>query len=77
MSESNFARIFTRSMGTAPGQYLINLRIEKAKELLISTDHRIGEIALLVGFSSQGHFDVFFKRKIGVTPSEYRLSQRR
>ena len=75
MSKSNFVRLFTRRMGISPGQYLISRRIQKAKELLRSPDFRIGEIALAVGFSSQGHFDGFFKKWIGVTPKKYRTAQ--
>jgi AraC family transcriptional regulator len=76
MSESNFARMFKRLTGVSPGQYLIDQRIQKSKTLLVSDDCRIGEVALAVGFSSQGHFDLFFKRRVGMTPKEYRSLQK-
>lgn len=77
MSESNFSRLFKRRMGITPGQFLIDRRIQKAKEMLLLDDYRIGEIALCVGFSNQGHFDVFFKRRVGLTPTEYRSAARK
>jgi len=72
MSRSNLCRLFKRRMGLSLGQYLIACRIERAKKLLRVEDHRIGEISLAVGFSSQGHFDVFFKKWTGATPTEFR-----
>jgi AraC-like DNA-binding protein len=72
MSVSNFVRLFKRSTGDSPGQYLIKKRIHKSKSLLINSELRIGEVAYSVGFSNQGHFDLFFKRSVGMTPSEYR-----
>lgn len=74
MSRSNLARLFKHRTGISLGQYLISRRIHRAKELLLSDGHRIGEIALSVGFSNQGHFDTFFKKLVGVTPREYRMS---
>jgi AraC-like DNA-binding protein len=74
MSRSNLARLFKHRTGISLGQYLISRRIHRAKELLRSDEHRIGEIALSVGFSNQGHFDTFFKKLVGLTPREYRMS---
>lgn len=74
MSVSNFVRLFKRSTGESPGQYLIRMRIQKSKTLLMNPGLRIGEIAYSVGFSNQGHFDLFFKRSVGMTPSEYRTA---
>lgn len=76
MSRSNLARLFRRRMGLSLGQYLIGRRISKAKELLLSDEYRIGEIAVAVGFANQGHFDDLFKKWVGLTPREYRQSIR-
>tara|TARA_R110002050_G_scaffold82798_1_gene176903 strand:- start:321 stop:1136 length:816 start_codon:yes stop_codon:yes gene_type:complete len=76
MSRSNLARLFRRRMGLSLGQYLIGRRISKAKEMLALDEHRIGEIAVSVGFANQGHFDDLFKKWVGVTPTEYRQSLR-
>src|SRR5690606_6480934 len=72
MSRTHLCRLFKRRMGLSLGQYLIGRRVERAKELLKIPDQRIGEIALAVGFSNQGHFDAFFKKLTGVTPTEFR-----
>ena len=73
MSESTLTRLFRRKLGVTPGQYLIGARIQKSKTLLIEKDWTIGGIAVAVGFSSQGHFDLLFKRQTGMTPKEFRL----
>lgn len=54
--------------------YLNNLRIEHAKELLISLDLRVQEIALQVGYLNVNSFIRMFKRASGLTPGEYRKS---
>jgi AraC family transcriptional regulator len=74
MSKTNFIRLFKKQTGITPGQHLINYRIQKSKTLLIEKDWNIGNIALEVGFSSQGHFDFYFKRRTGKTPKEFRIS---
>jgi len=76
MSESTLTRLFRRKLGVAPGQYLIEKRIHKSKTLLIEKDWTIGGVAVAVGFSSQGHFDLLFKRHTGITPKEFRLMHR-
>lgn len=63
-----FAKMFQRSTGLAPHQYLIERRVEKAKTLLLSTDLSITEIAYQVGFADQAHLTRHFKRLIGTTP---------
>jgi len=54
------------------GEYIRKLRIEKAIQLLESTDDTLAEIAYLTGFSDQSHFNRVFKAHTGQTPSEYR-----
>ena len=52
--------------------YLQNIRMEKAKELLISTNDRIREVAHKAGFSNERYFEKLFKSIEGITPSGYR-----
>ena len=76
LSPHHFALRFKQSIGHSPHQYVIQQRIEKAKRLLFSLQLPIGEIANLVGFANQSHLNLHFKRRVGVTPSQYRRSAR-
>jgi AraC family transcriptional regulator len=72
LSEYHFLRMFKQSTGLTPHQYVIDQRIERAKELLQRTDMTVTEIAYLLGFSTPAHFTHHFRRKTGVTPSDLR-----
>jgi AraC family transcriptional regulator len=72
LSSYHFLRLFKKSTGETPLQYIIRCRMEKAKQLLAQTDLAIIEIALDVGYDSLAHFINLFKRHTGVTPSAYR-----
>jgi AraC family transcriptional regulator len=72
LSSYHFARQFKQSTGLAPHQYIVQCRVEKAKELLKHTNLSITQIALEIGYGSQSHFTSLFKRLTGVTPKEYR-----
>ena len=72
LSEYHFLRMFKQSTGYTPHQYVINQRIERARELLKKTDMSVTEIAYLLGFSNPAHFTHHFRRKTGFTPSEAR-----
>jgi AraC family transcriptional regulator len=72
LSEYHFLRMFKQSTGYTPHQYVINQRIERAKDLLRKTDMSITEIAYLLGFSTPAHFTHHFRRKTGITPSAMR-----
>ncbi len=72
ISTSHFARAFKKQYGISPIQYLLSVRIQKAKTLLEETNRKIGDIAIDVGFSAQQRFNDIFKKQIGMSPSEYR-----
>ena len=74
MSQFHFSRLFKRSTGISPSQYLTRLRNTKTRRLLRETNLTILEISLEVGYSSASHFTEVFRRETGVTPSEYRKS---
>lgn len=76
LSEYHFARLFKQVTGATPHVYLSNLRIEKARRLLVETAHPIIEVAAMVGYQSQSHFTKIFKSVTGVTPRAYRESSR-
>ena len=69
---SNFRKIFKRFTGLAPGQYQLQLRIQKAREMIASTNKTIKEISYLLGFESNFYFSKHFKKKTGLTPNQYR-----
>lgn len=71
-----FLHLFTRSYGISPVNYLNERRIYISKELLLNTDHSIGEIAQLTGFSSQSYFSQSFKKSCHMTANAYRKSSK-
>ena len=76
LSMYHFARAFKQSEGMAPHEYLIQCRVQRAKDLLAETDLPLSEIALASGFSDQSHCARRFREHVGVTPSSYRWSTR-
>lgn len=66
-----FRKLFFRCYGISPIAYINNIRIEKAKELLVGDYQSIESISYSVGYSSVYHFSKMFKKKVGVSPSEY------
>ncbi len=71
LSASHFARRFKSATGMPPHQYLIALRVERAKRMLLQNE-AIVEVALACGFSHQEHLTRIFRRFTGVTPANYR-----
>lgn len=72
MSYSSFRKIFKYQTGISPLQYMLQLKLEKIKELLETTDLPIQDIAINLGFESADYFSFFFKSKIGLNPLSYR-----
>ena len=71
ISEVYFRRIFTDCYNMTPKQFLIDIRINKAKQLLSEGALKINAVAIKCGFSNQYHFCRVFKEKTGLTPTEY------
>lgn len=67
-------RAFRHVYKQTPHQYLVGLRIARAKELLRNTDLSITEICVSVGYESLGSFSTLFRKVAGVSPSTYRTS---
>lgn len=74
MSQFHFSRLFKQSMGLSPFQYLLQQRVERAKQLLKQTDQPIVDIAFECGFSSHSHLSRQFRQVTGMTPKVYRVS---
>ncbi len=72
MSNSRFSTVFAQESGKTFTEYLTWLRIEKAKELLLTTDRRSSQIALEVGYNDSHYFSYLFKKNVGMTPGEFR-----
>src|SRR5262249_42590404 len=76
LSMSPFARAFKQSTGVAPHHYLVRRRIERAQEMLARSELPLSQIALAAGFSDQSHLARLFRQMLGITPGQFRLSQR-
>jgi len=72
LSTAHFARMFRKSTGETPHQFVMRHRIERAKEMLRTSDARVLDVAVACGFKTQGHFARVFRRMCGVGPTEYR-----
>jgi AraC family transcriptional regulator len=76
LSPSHFSRAFARSTGRPPHRYLLERRIERAKDMLATGELSITDIALACGFSTSQHFAATFRAKVGVRPSQWRKDRR-
>lgn len=71
-SPTHFARLFKATFGCAPHRYLTGMRLDRAKQLIVSTDLPIGQIGALCGFPDHAYFSALFRRHVGVSPVAYR-----
>jgi AraC-like DNA-binding protein len=71
-SVSSFKRDFQSLFHTTPGKWLIEKKLDNAKNLLLRTDKTIADVAFESGFENTAHFCRLFKQKAGITPMEYR-----
>ncbi|MGH2412849.1 MAG: helix-turn-helix domain-containing protein, partial [Microcystaceae cyanobacterium] len=74
MSQFHFSHLFKQSLGKSPYQYLLQQRIERAKQLLKQSERSIMDIAFLCGFNSHSHLSKQFRQLTGVTPKAYRVN---
>ena len=72
MSAAYFSTVFSQTTGQSFISYLTAMRMEKAKELLTSTNMKLADIALEIGYSEPNYFSHVFRKTVGVTPKEYR-----
>lgn len=71
-SEYHFLRLFRRTYQETPHQYLTRRRIERARELLTTTQLSVTDVCLAVGFESLGSFSTLFRRYAGHSPQHFR-----
>ena len=71
ISEVYLRKLFLSNLGSTPKQYILELRIKKAKKLLVDSNYTVTKISEKCGFSSPYHFCRAFKTKTGMSPTEY------
>lgn len=74
-SYSHFRRVFKAMTGVSPMDFLKNLRIQKSKQLLLTTNLLVKQVAMKCGYASGEYFCNAFLQEVGKTPSEYRNSK--
>ena len=72
LTRFHFIRSFRQSVGVPPHQFMIQRRVERAKEMLTDRIHSIADVAMQTGFNSSIQLSRAFRRVVGVTPSEFR-----
>jgi AraC-like DNA-binding protein len=72
LSRTHFHRVFREHTGLSPYQFHLQLRIERAKQILLGTTVSVKEVASMLGFESPFHFSKAFKIKTGMSPSQWR-----
>jgi AraC-like DNA-binding protein len=75
-SPHHFLRQFKQTFGETPHQYLTRRRLERAQQLLRTTDLRVTDICSMVGFESLGSFSWLFRQRLGRSPEQFRLDHR-
>jgi DNA-binding GntR family transcriptional regulator/AraC-like DNA-binding protein len=72
LSATHFSQMFRQSTSQTPHQFLLRLKIERAKEMLHDADARVLDVAIACGFKTQQHFARVFRRICGTSPTAYR-----
>ena len=72
LSTAHFARMFRKSTGETPHQFVLRQRVERAKAMLRVPDARVLDVAVACGFTTQQHFAQVFRDVSGVSPTQYR-----
>jgi len=72
ISRDHFIHLFQKKYGYTPMDYFIRMKVQKACELLVTTNKSIFEISASLGFSDQYYFSRLFKKKVGISPRTYR-----
>jgi len=73
ISEGHFCNVFKSATGSSANEYIMNVRVKKAKRLLIYTDMNITEISNSCGFNDPNYFARVFKKRLDRTPKQFRL----
>jgi AraC-like DNA-binding protein len=77
LGEKQFRRVFKNQTGLSPYQYSLQARIHRAREMLLGTNLSIKEIAAVLHFETPFHFSAVFRKKTGMSPSQWRHGRQR
>ena len=77
LSKMHFAAQFRVATGFRPREYLLSLRIQRAKAILATGEMSLVEVAFSTGFNAQAHFSTVFKRFTGTSPARWRQQRQR
>jgi AraC-like DNA-binding protein len=75
LSESHLSLLFRQKLNISPIEYVRQARLHKARDLLLTTDYRVKEIAEMVGFGEQSQLSRAFRDEVGVSPLRYRTGE--
>lgn len=75
ISRRQIERLFRKHLHRTPKQYYLDLRLDRARQLLLTTDHSIMDIALATGFSGAAHFGRLFRKRFGYPPTQSRAAR--
>lgn len=76
LSNSRYITLFSKEIGKSPSEYILALRLERARELLLTTDMEISSVGAASGYKDQYFFSKIFKKHIGISPSEFRKNHK-
>jgi len=74
-SPAHFSRLFSKTVGCSYKDYLLRVRLEKAKEFLQHSQLPVGEVARAIGYEDPFQFSKVFHRKVGISPRQFRKSR--
>ena len=72
LSSAHFSEMFRKSTGETPHQFVLRLRVERAKKMLRAPEPRVLDVAIACGFKTQQHFARVFRQRCGASPTQYR-----
>lgn len=75
ISKYHFTRLFRSKIGQTPYRYLADLRLDAARQMLVSTDLSVAQVSNACGYSAASHFSAAFAVKFGLTPTDFRSSR--
>jgi two-component system response regulator YesN len=76
INETYLRSLFKKETGMTVNEYITNIRLDKTKEILKTTEYRLADIADMVGYNDSSYLSKIFKKNIGISPSKYRYNHK-